>query len=224
LQHRSEHGSGETLLGCCAASARPGLPAHSHAEHTPVQSLASHLEEGLGGLRKTPLGGAAQVLHYLSRYTHRTAIGNERILGLEGGQVIISARALITGDKADGRGKKRRIRLSAQDFIGRFMQHILPSGLKRIRHYGLLANPNAAQLAQAKAALHMPAPNPQAQECAQDFMARLAQLIIHQCPLCQRGRMGVVQTLAGAKRMPDPLGKVGARKANSRAPPPGQGP
>lgn len=87
---------------------------------------------------------------------------------------------------------------------------------------GLLANPNGGQLAQAKAALHMPAPNPQAQECAQDFMARVARVNIQQCPVCQRGRMGVVQTLAGAKRLPDPFER-GSRKANSRAPP-AQGP
>ncbi len=102
------------------------------------------------------------------------------------------------------------------------MQHVLPSGLKRIRHYGLLANPNGAKLAQAKAAMHMPAPNPKAQECAQDFMARVARVNIQQCPVCQQGRLCVVQTLARAKHLPDPF-EGSARKANSRAPP-AQGP
>ncbi|MDP3927062.1 MAG: transposase [Hydrogenophaga sp.] len=104
----------------------------------------------------------------------------------------------------------------------KFMQHVLPSGLKRIRHYGLLANPNGAKLAQARAALHMPAPNPPAQACAQDFMARVARVNIHQCPVCQQGRLGVVQTLARAKHLPDPF-EGSTRKANSRAPP-AQGP
>jgi hypothetical protein len=86
----------------------------------------------------------------------------------------------------------------------------------------LLPNPNRTKLAQAKAALHMPAPNPKAQACAQDFMARVARVNIQQCPVCQQGRLGVVQTLAGAKHLPNPF-ESGARKANSRAPP-AQGP
>ncbi len=171
---------------------------------------------------KTPLGGAAQVLQYLSRYTHRTAIGNERILSLQGDEVVISARAKRSEGQAGEQGKKRTLRLRGPDFIGRFMQHVLPSGLKRIRHYGLLANPNGAKLAQAKAAMHMPAPNPKAQECAQDFMARVARVNIQQCPVCQQGRLCVVQTLARAKHLPDPF-EGSARKANSRAPP-AQGP
>jgi len=170
---------------------------------------------------KTPLGGAAQVLQYLSRYTHRTAIGNERILSLQGDEVVFSARAKQDKGKAGEPGQKRTLRMHGPDFIGRYLQHVLPGGLKRIRHYGLLANPNGKKLAQAKAALHMPAPNPQAQECAQDFMARVARVNTHQCPACGQGRMGVVQTLAGAKRLPDPF--EGSRKANSRAPP-GTGP
>jgi len=91
-----------------------------------------------------------------------------------------------------------------------------------VRHYGLLANPNGAKLARAKAALHMHALNPQAQACAQDFMARVARVNIHQCPVCQQGRLGVVQTLARVKHLPDPF-ECSARKANSRAPP-AQGP
>ncbi|MDP2092585.1 MAG: transposase, partial [Hydrogenophaga sp.] len=60
---------------------------------------------------KTPLGGAAQVLQYLSRYTHRTAIGNERILSLQGDEVVISARAKRCEGQAGEQGKKRTLRL-----------------------------------------------------------------------------------------------------------------
>jgi hypothetical protein len=102
--------------------------------------------------------------------------------------------------------------------MGRFVQHVLPSGPKRIRHYGLLANPNGTKLAQARAALHTPEPNPKAQACAQDFMARVARVNIQQGPVCQQGRLGVVQTLARAKHLPDPF-EGSTRKANSRAPP-----
>ena len=151
---------------------------------------------------KTPLGGAAQVLEYFSRYTHRTAIGNERILGLQGDEVILSARALGT---AGEQGRKRTLRIHGPAFIGRFMQHVLPRGLKRIRHYGLLANPNGEKLALAKAALQMPTPNPVAQTNAQDFMARVAKINASQCPACEHGRLRVVQTCQGRKRLPDPL-------------------
>ena len=167
---------------------------------------------------KTPLGGAAQVLQYLSRYTHRTAIGNERILALQGDEVILSARAL---GKAGEQGKKRRLRLPGPEFVGRFLQHILPTGLKRIRHYGLLANPNGHKLARAKAALGMPAPNPVANESAQAFMARVAQINTSQCPACERGRLRVVQTCQGQKRLPDPLvarHTATAMQPQSRAP------
>lgn len=90
-------------------------------------------------------------------------------------------------------------------FIGRFMQHVLPSGLKRIRQYGLLANPNGKKLALAQAALHMPAPNPMARASAQDFMARVAKVNTSKCPACEHGRLRVVFTRLGHKRLPDPM-------------------
>ena len=102
---------------------------------------------------KTPRG-PAQVLDYLSRYTHRTAIGNERIKAITPTEVVFSVRA-------DDQGGKRKERLAGPEFIRRFLQHVLPSGIKRIRHYGLLASAcKGIKLARAKAALHMPAPQP----------------------------------------------------------------
>ncbi len=69
---------------------------------------------------KTPLGGPAQVLEYLSRYTHRTAIGNERIRAMMQEDVVFSVRA-------ETQGAKRRVRLVGTEFIGRFLLHVLPS-------------------------------------------------------------------------------------------------
>jgi hypothetical protein len=83
---------------------------------------------------KQPLGGPAQVLEYLSRYTHRVAISNERLVSLHEGQVAFRVR-----DNANA-AKKRIERLPAEAFIGRFLLHVLPTGLKRIRHYGILAS------------------------------------------------------------------------------------
>lgn len=83
---------------------------------------------------KTPLGGPAEVLDYLSCYTHRTAIGNERI------KAIMAQDEVIFSVRADAHGGKRRVRLGGQEFIRRFLLHVLPSGIQRIRHYGVLAN------------------------------------------------------------------------------------
>jgi hypothetical protein len=81
---------------------------------------------------KTPLAGPAAVLDYLARYTHRTAIGNERLVGIDAGKV----RLRVRGDES---GARRTIALDGAQFIGRLLQHVLPPGFKRIRHYGLLA-------------------------------------------------------------------------------------
>jgi hypothetical protein len=79
-------------------------------------------------------------------------------------------------------------------FVGRFPQHVLPSGFKRIRHYWLLAAArNRRCLAQARAALRMPAPNPIPQEAAAAFMRRVARIDIDRCPRCQGRRRSMAQ-------------------------------
>ncbi len=138
---------------------------------------------------KTPLAGPAAVLDYLSRYTHRTAIGNERLVGIDGERVWLRVRA-------DDSGAKRTIAIDGAAFIERFMQHVLPSGFKRIRHYGLLAPAAKTQrLALARSLLAMPAANAQAREDAQAFMRRVAAIDIGRCAHCQLGRWQLVQAL-----------------------------
>jgi len=144
---------------------------------------------------KTPLGGPAQVLEYLARYTHRTAISNERIVNITSDQVAFKARA-------DDKGGKRIVKLDGVEFVRRFLLHVLPTGLKRIRHYGLLAPNKAPALAQARTQMQMPQSNPLAQESAQDFMRRVAQVDLHQCPCCKLGRLRLVETLKGCKTLP----------------------
>lgn len=147
---------------------------------------------------KTPLGGPAQVLEYLSRYTHRTAIGNERIRAITAQEVVFTVRA-------NDQGGKRRQRLQGTEFIGRFLLHVLPTGIKRIRHYGVLAPGCKAQkLAAARLALHMPAPKSQAMESAQAFMARVAKMDVQVCPCCKVGRLRVVAVLLGQAHLPSP--------------------
>jgi hypothetical protein len=124
---------------------------------------------------KTPLGGPAQVLEYLSRYTHRTAIGNERIRAITPTEVAVTVRA----DDQEG---KRLERLAGEQFVGRLMQHVLPKGIKRIRHYGMLASAcKGVKLDAARAALQMPKPSIQAVESSRDFMARVARIDLHRC-------------------------------------------
>ena len=77
--------------------------------------------------------------------------------------------------RADEQGGKRRVRLPGPEFVKRYLWHVLPTGIKRIRHFGVLASAcKAGKLAQARLALQMPAPNPKAAESAQAFMARVA--------------------------------------------------
>lgn len=126
------------------------------------------------------------MLDYLSRYTHRTAIGNERLVGIDGDHVLLRVRA-------DGQGGKRTIAMPGEQFIARLLQHVLPGGFKRIRHYGLLAPcAKTERLRQARRLLAMPAANPQAQEDARAFMQRVAGIEINTCAHCQ-GRWRVVE-------------------------------
>ena len=83
---------------------------------------------------KRPFGGPKQVLKYLARYTHRVAISNARLVDVADGQVTFRYK-----DYADGNGQKV-LALSADEFLRRFVQHVLPKGFVKIRHYGLLAN------------------------------------------------------------------------------------
>lgn len=87
---------------------------------------------------KKPFAGPRKVLEYLARYTHRVALTNDRLLGLRDGIVCLRWR-----DYAHG-GKKKILRLSATDLLGRFVLHVLPRGFCRVRHYGLLGNRHKA--------------------------------------------------------------------------------
>jgi hypothetical protein len=85
---------------------------------------------------KKPFGGPEHVLHYLSRYTHRVAISNHRLLSFKDGRVTFRWK-----DYAHG-SKQRKMTLTAHEFIRRFLLHVLPRGFVRIRHFGWMANRN----------------------------------------------------------------------------------
>ena len=89
---------------------------------------------------KRPFGGPAYVLHYLGRYTHRVAISNHRLVSLTDGQVTFRWR-----DSAD-HNKQKLLPLSVDEFLRRFLLHVLPQGFVRIRNFGFLANRKRATL------------------------------------------------------------------------------
>jgi hypothetical protein len=147
---------------------------------------------------KPPLSGPEQVLEYLARYTHRVALSNERLLSVSAAEVRLRFR-----DRAHGNAR-RVMRLPAQEFLRRFLLHLLPAGFKRIRHYGLTANRNkATQLAACRAALHAPAPPQPQVESAEDFLIRLAGRDVCRCRCCPHGRLIIVQRLPRPMRLPD---------------------
>lgn len=145
---------------------------------------------------KQPLGGPEQVLEYLGRYTHRVAISNERIVAVDGQEVAFRVRG-------EGPGKKRTLRLAGAEFVRRFLLHVLPTGFKRIRHYGLLApSRKASRLAAAREALNVPPPDRAVVESVADFMRRVARFDIVACPCCRLGRMVTAGPLPASRPAP----------------------
>src|SRR5487761_2185428 len=101
---------------------------------------------------KRPFAGPAAVLAYLSRYTHRVAISNSRLLAFDARGVTFRWKDY----RASGKTRYQAMTLSADEFMRRFLLHVLPSGFHRIRHYGLLANAGRrAHLAQARELLQV---------------------------------------------------------------------
>ncbi len=102
---------------------------------------------------KRPFAGPDQVLSYLARYTHRVAIANSRLLKFDGARVTFKFKDY----KRNGEDRYRTMTLKGDEFIRRFLLHVLPDGFHRIRHYGLFANTvRADNVAVARCLLHAP--------------------------------------------------------------------
>ena len=139
---------------------------------------------------KRPFAGPAAVLAYLSRYTHRVAIANSRLLAFDARGVTFRWKDY----RASGKTRYKAMTLSADEFIRRFLVHVLPNGVHRIRHYALLANGGRREhLAQARELLDVPpaATEPQANEAAS--IATGAPTFV--CPHCG-ATMSVVEIFA----------------------------
>jgi len=152
---------------------------------------------------KRPFAGPQAVLAYLSRYTHRVAISNSRLLALDERGVSFRWKDY----RAKGRTRHKAMTLSPQEFIRRFLLHVLPGGFHRIRHYGLLANGiRKASLASARELLHAIPASTVAAGSAKTVSADLHE--VHPAFICRHcGHvMAIVQTIArgAAIRAPPP--------------------
>jgi hypothetical protein len=140
---------------------------------------------------KEPLQDARHVLTYLARYTHRVAISNHRLVALENGQVTFRSKDYQRGHRL------RTLTLDAVEFLRRLMLHVPPRGFQRMRHFGFLANRvRQEKLVQCRALLGQ-ATRPRAQEEAVHPKAPEVPTTEpgSLCPVCQHGRMQLVQTL-----------------------------
>jgi len=132
---------------------------------------------------KRPFGGPAQVLQYLGRYTHRVAISNARLVDLQAGRVRFRWK-----DYAD-RGRQKMMALSAEEFLRRFLLHVVPPGFVRIRYFGLLANRRRrALLDRCRVVLATPTP-PAPSTQAPSIAVAAPHADVHRCPHCGVGVM-----------------------------------
>ena len=139
---------------------------------------------------KRPFAGPEAVLAYLSRYTHRVAISNSRLVAMDERGVTFRWKDY----RAKGRTRRKTMTLDADEFMRRFLLHVLPSGFHRIRHYGLLANGNRkASLAQVRQLL-LQAPDKAMETSGGDAESESAQPTFF-CPHCG-APMIILQTFA----------------------------
>src|SRR6266545_1614825 len=140
---------------------------------------------------KPPFAGPEHVLAYLGRYTHRVALSNDRLLAVRDGRVRFRWR-----DYADG-NRVKVMDLAVDEFLRRFLLHVVPDGFVRIRHFGLLANRRrAAALAQCRALLAQPPPPVVLPESARDLLVRVTGIDIARCLVCQQGLLQPIESLA----------------------------
>jgi hypothetical protein len=163
--------------------------------HTPLadaQAFAAYLAP----LRKTewvvyakrPFGGPEAVLAYLSRYTHRVAISNSRLIAVGDNGVAFRWKDY----RADGRERQKVMTLATGEFIRRFLIHVLPHGFHRIRHYGLLASGTRADnIVRARELLAVPAAQSETAD-ANCPDANEPKPPTHPCPCCG-GRMVIIE-------------------------------
>ena len=149
---------------------------------------------------KRPFAGPEQVLDYVGRYTHRVAISNNRLLDIAEGQVSFRYKDY----RHDAQSKT--MTLDAEEFIRRFLLHVLPAGFQRIRYYGFLGNRyRKEKLAHCRHLLGIPADEVEGppKGTAPDYRDRyeaLTGVSLRRCPVCHEGCMHVIEILLPSRR------------------------
>src|SRR5712664_3732137 len=149
---------------------------------------------------KRPFAGPEQVLKYVARYTHRIAISNNRLLDIDDGKVQFRWKDYRNGHR------QKTMTLGADEFIRRFLLHVLPDGFQRIRYFGFLANRyRAEKLALCRQLMQMSPPTA-TRKVSMDYRDRyevLTGVSLKTCPLCRCGTMVVIETFeCAANRAP----------------------
>jgi hypothetical protein len=154
---------------------------------------------------KRSFGGPEAVLAYLSRYTHRIAIANRRLVAFDGERVTFKWK----DSRAKGDARYKLMTLDADEFIRRFLIHVLPDGFHRIRHYGLFANANrAGNIALARRLLGVPDPVPSSPP-SDDAENGREDKEWNACPCCG-GRMIIIETFEpGCQPRQGPIPSIG---------------
>ncbi len=142
---------------------------------------------------KPPFNRVEGALNYLSRYTHRIAISNQRLVRLENGQVSFRWRDYSDGDK------EKIMTVAAEEFIRRFLLHVLPAGFVKIRHYGLLSNRNRKNnITLCRKLLNCCQTETQDKkipETWQEYLLKISGVDVTQCPVCKKGRLLRIEAL-----------------------------
>ena len=146
---------------------------------------------------KKPFGSPEHLLDYLGRYVHRVALSNDRILSVHDAEVTFTYRDRKHGDRLLPN------KLPVEEFIRRFLLHVLPRGFVRIRHFGFLANPAKALRAKCRQLLGL-SPNPPAitKKSTHELMLQLTGIDITRCPRCKMGTLTFLARLPVCKSDP----------------------
>ena len=149
---------------------------------------------------KRPFAGPEQVLDYVGRYTHRVAISNNRILDVEDGKVRFRWKDYRHGNQ------QKTMTLSADEFIRRFLIHVLPSGFQHIRYYGFLGNRyREEKLAHCRELLGMAQSEPVHDEADKDYRHQYEEITgvsLFECPVCRLGRMTIFRAIRPLRTAP----------------------
>jgi hypothetical protein len=145
---------------------------------------------------KPPFDGTKGVLEYLGRYTHRIAISNHRIVEIEDNKVSFRWR-----DYADN-NKSKIMTVNAEEFIRRFLLHVLPDRFVKIRHYGILGNRCRREKIERARQLLAVAPQKKVEENPETWQERLLRLTgfdVTKCPNCGERTMRTVETIPSVR-------------------------